>query len=195
MWVLDLFLMAAVLPHSAIFVIFVLMKVMMKILLVMALGLFECTCGAQEAPKGNLTYCSYSCAGAAGLGKDYCELVADPGTTPKVVVALDLGNRFDYPEVREEYPVGPEVVAALQAGLAERQVYKLNGYLVDEAITGGYAHRIYQEYDSGDKVNAYWYGQDVKAEAWSAYNYIAQFFAPWREKARAAHPQEPIQNE
>lgn len=171
------------------------MKTLIKNLLAMALGLFGCACGAQNAPKGNLIYCSYSCSGSAGLGKDYCELVADPGTAPKVVVALDLGNRFNYPEVREEYPVDQDVVAALQAGLAERKVYKLNGYLVDEAITGGYAHRIYQEYDSGEKINASWYGHHIKDEAWGAYNYLVQFFAPWREKARAAHPQERIQNE
>ena len=160
------------------------MKTWIKTLLIMVMGLSGAVCGAQEAPQGRLVYCSYSCTGAAGLGKDYCELVADPGTAPKVVVALKQGNRFGEPEIRAEYPVAPEVVDSLQAGLAERNVHRLNGYLVEEAMTGGYTYRIYQEYDSGEKVNASWYGHNIKEEAWAAYNYIATFFAPWRKQAQ-----------
>lgn len=160
------------------------MKTLMKILLTMAIGLVGAACGAQEAPQGGLIYCSYSCTGAAGLGKDFCELVADPGATPKVVVALKVGNRFGEPEIHEEYPVDPEVVEALRAGLAERRVYLLNGYALEEDKNGGYTYRIYQEYDSGEKVNAYWTGLDAKQEAWGAYWFIEKFFAPWREKAR-----------
>ena len=153
-------------------------------LLVMVLGLFGTACGAQEAPKGQLIYCSYSCTGMAGLGKDFCELVADKDSIPKVVVAMNLGNRFGEPEIRAEYPVGQEVVDSLQAGLAEMQVYRLAGYNYEEPMTGGRAYRIYQEYDSGEKNNAYWYGTDVKEEAWAAYYYIERFFAPWRRKAK-----------
>ena len=135
------------------------------------------------APAGRLTYCSYSCTGMAGLGKDYCELVADPGQTPKVVVALNLGNRFGTPEIHAEYPVAVQVVDSLQTLLAGAKVYQLAGYEVDEAMTGGRAYRIYQEYSSGEKVNARWYGHDIKAEAWVAYRTIESFFGPWRERA------------
>ena len=35
-------------------------------------------CGLlSRPPKGDLIYCSYAQTGAAGLGKDYCELIAD----------------------------------------------------------------------------------------------------------------------
>ena len=51
------------------------------------------------APKGRLVYCSYSSTGMAGLGKDWCELIADVDSVPKVVVCLDYDNRFDMPEI------------------------------------------------------------------------------------------------
>lgn len=148
----------------------------------MLFGLFANACGAQ-APAGQLTYCSYSNAGAAGLGKDYCELIADIGQTPKVVVALNLDNRFGTPEIHAEYPVEQAVVDSLQAKLAEAKVYELNGYNVDEAMTGGHTYRIYQEYSSGEKVNAHWYGHHIKEEAVSSYYMIEAFFRPWRERA------------
>lgn len=165
------------------------MKASFKFLFIMAIGLFGASCSAQ-APKGKLIYCSYSSTGMAGLGKDYCELIADKDSTPKVVVALRLDNRFDEPEIRAEYPVGQEVVDSLQAMLADSKVYQLNGYNVDELMSGGHAYRIYQEYDSGEKVNARWYGHDIKPEALAAYDMIERFFAPWREKATKS--QEPI---
>ena len=158
------------------------MKLIFKILTVMAFGLTWASCLAQ-APKGKLTYCSYSSTGAAGLGKDYCELIADPGKTPKIVVALNMGNRFKDPEIHAEYPAGQETVDSLAKMLAEAKVYKLNGYNVEEAITGGHSYRIYQEYDSGEKINARWYGHHVKQEAWAAYRMIEAFFAPWRSQA------------
>ena len=158
------------------------MKPLYKILIVMSLGIIGSTCFAQ-APKGKLTYCSYSKSGAAGLGKDYCELIADPGQAPKVVVALNLGNRFGDPEIHAEYPVGEDVVAKLSEMLADAKVYTLNGYSVEEHMNGGTTYRIYQEYDSGEKINAHWYGHDIKPEARSAYHMIESFFQPWRSQA------------
>ena len=158
------------------------MKLLYKLLIIMSFGLVGTCCFAQ-APKGALTYCSYSKSGAAGLGKDYCELVADPGQTPKVVVALDLGNRFGNPEIHAEYPVGEDVVARLSKMLADAEVYKLNGYSVDEHMNGGTTYRIYQEYGSGEKINARWYGHHIKVEAVSAYHMIESFFQPWRSQA------------
>ena len=158
------------------------MKPLFIILIALALLAIGTSCFAQ-APKGELIYCSYSRTGAAGLGKDYCELIADPGQTPKVVVALDVGNRFEKPEIHAEYPVGKEVVDSLSKMLADAKVYKLNGYSVDEHIAGGYSFRIYQEYASGEKINAHWYGHNIKSEALSAYHMIEVFFRPWRERA------------
>lgn len=161
------------------------MKTLLKILLLMAFTLFGCACSAQRAPKGKLTYCSYSRSGGGAMSRDYCELIADKDSVAKVVVALDVGNRFGDPETHMEFPVGPEVVEALQAGLAERKVYKLNGYNHEEPITGGHAYRIYQEYDSGEKINARWYGNKVKKQASAAYDYLEFFFEPWRKQAEA----------
>lgn len=158
------------------------MKLLHKILIVMAFGVIGTSCFAQ-APKGTLTYCSYSKTGAAGLGKDYCELIADPGQTPKVVVALNLGNRFEDPEIHGEYPVGEDVVAELNKMLTDAEVYKLDGYSVEERMSGGTTYRIYQEYSSGEKINAHWYGHDIKVEAVSAYHMIEKFFQPWRAQA------------
>lgn len=166
------------------------MKSVYKILLIMAIGLFGLTACQAKAPKGQLIYCSYSSSGSAGLGKDYCELIADPGTEPKVVVVLHEGNRFGDPEIHEEYPVSPEDIRALQDWLAANKVHKLDGYNLDEAITGGYAHRIYMEYDSGDKVDARWYGSKVKDAAIAAYNHIMFFFKPWCDRAIEENPSE-----
>ena len=93
------------------------MKTVSKILLIMAMGLFGLTACQAKAPKGKLVYCSYAASGAAGLGKDYCELIADPGTDPVVRVVLNEGNRFGDPVIREEYPVTPEQIASLQEWL------------------------------------------------------------------------------
>lgn len=152
------------------------------ILFIMAVGVLGVACQA-KVPKGKLIYCSYARTGAAGLGKNYCELIADPGTDPIVRVVLNADNRFDEPEVREEYPTTAEDVASLQEMLESNKVYKLNGYNLEEPITGGYSYRIYMEYDSDDRVEARWYGHKVKDQAIDAYNYIEYFFKPWRDRA------------
>ena len=55
----------------------------------------------KPAPKGQLVYCSYACTGAAGLGKDYCELIADVDSVPRVVVVLGEGTR--YKDMKADY--------------------------------------------------------------------------------------------
>lgn len=147
------------------------------------------SCGAlSKSPKGELIYCSYRCAGAAGLGTDYCELIADADSIPKVVVVLHADNRFGDPVIRRSYPVERSVVDSLALILAQEKVYKLNGYRLEEPITGGHSYRIYMEYSSGDKVDARWYGSHVKDKAIRAYNVIERFFAPWRERAGKDEP-------
>ena len=155
---------------------------MKHLYLLFVMALFGCTLSANK-PKGDLIYCSYACTGAAGLGKDYCELIADTDSVPKVVVVLNEGNRFDDPVIRRTYTVDKAVVDTLAQILAEAKVYKLAGYNYEEPICGGHSYRIYMEYSSGEKINAYWYGSKIKDEALLAYNTIVRFFTPWREKA------------
>ncbi|MBP5539120.1 MAG: hypothetical protein J6X69_04735 [Bacteroidales bacterium] len=156
----------------------------MKYILMMAMGLLGC-CLMQARPKGDLVYCSYARHGAAGLGSDYCELIADVADSAKVVVVLDEGNRFGNPVIRREFPVEKSVVDSLSQILQEGKFYKLNGYRLEEPICGGHSYRIHMEYSSGDQVTAYWYGHKVKDKAIEAYNTIEHFFAPWRaETAR-----------
>lgn len=153
------------------------------LLLIMSIGIFSCGFLANK-PKGDLIYCSYSCNGSAGLGRDYCELIADVDSIPKVVVVLNKDNRFDDPVIERTYPVDKSVVDSLSQMLTELKVYQLDGYRVEEPICGGHSYRIYMEYSSGDKVNAFWYGHKIKDAAIVAYNRIERFFEPWREQAR-----------
>lgn len=154
----------------------------MRIVSIMAIGLLTC-CFIDHKPKGDLTYCSYACRGAAGLGSDYCELIADVDSLPKVVVVLNADNRFGDPVIHREYTIDKSVVDSLALMLKEEKVYKLDGYHLEEPICGGYSYRIHMEYSSGDKVTAFWYGHNVKDKAIRAYNAIEQFFAPWRMQA------------
>lgn len=158
------------------------MKRIIITILILLPVIMDCS-ALNPAPKGRLVYCSYSSTGMAGLGKDWCELIADVDSVPKVVVCLDYGNRFDRPEIRAEYTVDDSVVDKLQKELARMKVHELAGYDVDEQMTGGHAYRIYMEYSSGEKINARWYGHDIKEEAVLAYSFIERYFAPWRERA------------
>ena len=124
------------------------------IFVVMILSALFSGCGtAPRAPKGNVIYCSYAATGVAGLGKNYCELIADPGTDPKVRVVLDEDCHFA--ERRSaEYKAKARDVQAIQKTLSEIKVQKLDGYFVEEAMTGGTIYRIHVEYDTGEKITA-----------------------------------------
>ena len=126
----------------------------------MAICLLSCGLFSHK-PKGELTYCSYRSNGAAGLGTDYCQLIAEADSLPRVVVVLNENNRFGDPVTRRSYSVDKSVVDSLAKILMDAKVYKLNGY----------------------NVNAFWYGNKIKKEAWSAYRMIENFFAPWRKMA------------
>ncbi len=151
-------------------------------LLIMTIGFLGLGCQA-KAPKGKLTYCRYYCFETASVSKNYCELIAEPGADPKVSVVLGEGNRFQKPEIRAEYPVSAEDVQALQDWLAANKVFRLNGYDVNEPISGGSSYRIDMRYDSGETIMARWYGNKIKPKAIDAYNYLYFFFAPWRDQA------------
>ena len=147
--------------------------------LLMAMNSFS-----QEAPKGKLIYCSYAADHHAGLGKDYCELIADEGEEPKVVVSLY--NNCHYKDaVKKTFPVTAAEVEKMQQMLEKEQVYKLNGYNHYEMLEGGTTYRIYQEYlfeGNVTKVDVRWSGHEIKPEAMSAYAMIERFFDPWRSQ-------------
>lgn len=132
----------------------------------------------EKAPKGKLIYCSYASVGHAALGTDYCELIADPGTTPKIVVVKDEDCHFAEP-VRGEFEVDESVVAQLQEGLANLKAWKTDGYNKTDDMDGGRSHRFHIEYDSGEKIHASWFTHKVKPEAQAVYNYLESFFSPW----------------
>lgn len=155
------------------------MRIISQIILIMT-ALFS-GCLGPSKPEGRLTYCSCARNGAAGLGRDYCELIADEGTTPKIVVVRNAECRF-MESTRAEFEVDESVVLELQKLLEDNKVYKLAGYRYEEPITGGHSYRIYQEYSSGEKVNAFWYGSKPKEAAIRAYNLISHFFKPWYDQ-------------
>lgn len=152
-----------------------------KSFLLMAAVLVSGYAAAQEAPKGNLIYCSYSQNRVAGLGRSYCELIADPGSEPRINVVLDQDSRLEA-ERKADFKVGSDVVTALQEKLAEAEVYKLNGYVADEHLEGGTVYRIYMEYDSGEKITAWWHAHNVSPDAIAAYALIKKYFDPWKNK-------------
>lgn len=152
-----------------------------KIILIVGVLLMNCMnsfAQDNEAPKGKLIYCSYACDRHAGQGKDYCELIADVGKQPQVVVSL-YNNCHWRDAVKKTFDVKEQDVERMQQLLAELQVYKLNGYKYDEYLEGGATYRIYQEYTSGTNINAVWSGHNIKPEARAAYNAIEKFFAPF----------------
>lgn len=164
------------------------MRLFFKIFLIISIGLTGPACLAR-APKGNLVYCSYSNS-KAGLGRNYCELFLNPGAEPRVNVMLHEGlvaiRSGDQPEIRMEYPLEPEDygrVRKLQNWLKKKNVHKLNGYNLTPFRAGGTTYRIYMEYDSGDSVEAHWYGQGAEKKALAAYAYIEKFFEPWVDQA------------
>lgn len=139
-------------------------------------GLFTPPKKDTKAPEGGLTYCSFSDTRTAGLGKDYCELIADEGTTPKVRVCMNVGTPD---EKKQEFPVDQQTVDEMQQLLASLKVWQLNGYSHDEMMMGGTTYRIYMEYGKDEKYNAYWYSHHVLPEAQTAYNTIVRFFQKW----------------
>lgn len=165
------------------------MRPFCKIILIMAVSLFGLAAQAR-APRGNLVYCSYSKTGAAGLGRDYCELVANPGADPVIKVVLNESNRFNEPTIRKEYPGTTEALKEIQEWAKKNKIYKLDGYDLQERISGGTTYRVRLEYDSGDSITIRWYGHGVDEQASSAYAYVSSYFRPWRE--RALKESEPI---
>jgi len=134
-------------------------------------------------PAGKLIYCSYASVGHAALGTDYCELIADSGVKPKIVVVLNENCHFADKETHE-YEVDSTVVAEVQQGLAELEAWKTNGYSKSELMDGGRSHRYHIEYDTNEKIHASWFTSSVDPNVLAVYNYLESFFRPWYEKAQ-----------
>lgn len=155
-------------------------RILLTLTFMMSLLSFNSVSVQNEAPKGKLIYCSYSCRRPAAGGTEYCELIADSGQVPKVRVVL-WENCHWHKEAKREFTAGPLDVAKMQQLLNELEVWKLSGYQHDEMLDGGATYRIYQEYSTGEKYNASWSGHHVSADAEAAYSRIKDFFALWRE--------------
>lgn len=161
--------------------------------LLIALLFFAISLPAQQTPKEKLIYCSYADEGVAQLGTNYCELVADIGTTPKVVVVKDKDCHFAE-EKRGTYEINAATVAQLQEILERHDLDTINGYRAESYIEGGHEYRIHMEYDSGKKIHASWHTHEPMGSAVAAYDDIKHFFAPWVEKLNAGITEEKAKN-
>lgn len=145
------------------------MKKLLCLLIVLVMG--GMTGWAQETPKAQLIYCS--CAetphGIPDKGKDFYELVADPGTTPKVVKCTDAGMEH---MTKTEYNVTAAEVKRMQQLLQDLDVGKLNGYNQEEDMMGGSTYRVYMEYADGSKINATWQTHHPRLLAEQTYSMI-----------------------
>lgn len=150
---------------------------MKEIILLIAMTMVSYLGMAQNGSEEKLIYCS--CAEnhyglpVGEISKIYYELIADEGTEPQVVYAIVRGAG---PE-KKKYVATAEDVSELQKILADMKVDDLNGYKVDERMTGGTSYRIYMEYSSGKKINATWFTHNPRQEAVIAYNTILRFLS------------------
>lgn len=152
-----------------------------KHFLLLSLLLGFITSWAQTTPKAQLIYCS--CAetpyGVPDKGKDYYELIADEGKTPKVVRCTDAGTEF---ETKQSYNVNAEDVKQMQQILQDLDVGKLNGYNQNEDMMGGSSFRVYMEYADGSKINATWYTHEPKELAMTTYHTIQSQLSDYFKK-------------
>lgn len=125
-----------------------------------------------EFPEGRMIYCScaYTNYGlpAGNIRHSYYELIADEGVEPKVVYCEER----DGDPMKTEYRATEEDVRELTSILREKDVFELNGYNVDEQMTGGTSYRIYMEFSTGEKLNATWYVEKPLALATETYGTI-----------------------
>ena len=136
---------------------------------------------AQDAPKPQLIYCSYADERVAHMGTNFCELIADEGSTPQVVAVKNRDCHFAE-EKKGVYEITPATVAQLQEILQQNSINNIDGYNMDSHIEGGHEYRIHVEYSSGKKIHAQWHTNSPDNNAVAAYAVIEHFFAPWMEK-------------
>lgn len=131
------------------------------------------------APKGRLTYCSFSDSRSAGMGKDYCELIADNLDSAKVVV-VTMALTDD--STQKEYAIDKQTVDQMEQMLASIEAWKVGGYNYDEKMPGGTIYRVYMEYADGSKYNATWCTHEPWEDAQAVYNAVVRFFQKWRKQ-------------
>ena len=123
-------------------------------------------------PEGRMIYCScaYTNHGlpAGNIRHSYYELIADKGAAPKVVYCEER----DGDPQKTEYRATEQDVNELTTILREKDVFGLNGYNVDEQMTGGTSYRIYMEFSTGEKLNATWYAEKPLPLATETYGTI-----------------------
>ena len=126
-------------------------------------------------PEGKMIYCSCSYTNfglpAGELRYSYYELITEEGTKPKVVYCEDRGSDSQ----KTEYPATAQDVEKLSNVLRDMNIFKLNGYNVDEQMTGGTSYRIHMEFSSGEKLTAYWFTHEPKPLAIDAYGTISRY--------------------
>jgi len=157
---------------------------MRHLFLIMALCLGAMACFAQKSTKTKhpqqqrkLLYCScaYTNYGlpVGEISHSFYELIADKGKKPCVVYCEERGEG---PE-KKQYPVTEKDVTALYNILQELNVQDLDGYNVDEQMTGGTSYRIHIEFADGKEVTAFWFTHAPKGEAVNAYHTILRFLS------------------
>ncbi len=125
----------------------------------------------ENPPKqyADLIYASCAATHHGGLGKDYFEMIADPGVEPKVVAV----HKFDTPEyTKNEYSITAQDVKGVQEELYKVDLEKIRDYNRDDEMTGGTTYRVYMEFADGDKINATWFTHEPRKEAVQAYAII-----------------------
>ena len=127
-------------------------------------------------PEGKMIYCScaYTNYGlpVGEIQYSYYELIADEGTTPKVVFCENRGD-----SEKTEYQATEQNVIELSNLLRDMNVFKINGYNVDERMTGGTSYRIHMEFSSGEKLNANWFTHKPEPLAIDVYNTILRYLS------------------
>ena len=127
---------------------------------------------APNFPEGKMIYCScaYTNYGlpVGEIRHSYYELIADEGTDPKVIFYEDRGVDVK----KTEYRATEQDVSGLSRILREKDAFVLNGYNVDEQMTGGTSYRVYMEFSSGEKLNAIWFTEKPLPLAMEVYGTI-----------------------
>lgn len=149
----------------------------------MAFALSSLAGCAQKTPKGRLVYCSYSDTRHGGLGRSYCELVADSLDSAKIKARYDIDCHYAE-ETRKQIPVDSATVAALEQLLRQQEVWKLDGYHKEEPMEGGTTHRIHVEFSDGSNVTASWFSHSPKEAVVTAYHTIKNFLDEHLNKAK-----------
>ena len=68
--------------------------------------------------------------------------------------------------------------------LKEINAFELDGYHVEERMTGGRSYRIYMEFSGGEKLNATWFTHSPRALAEEAYSIILRKLKAVTERPR-----------